>query len=87
MEPFANIVEWFDLLENIEGDLFFFRSCDSNLPQIVPPFVIPAKVGNDKRESVFWLQCAKRIKSHPQMLSKNRFLYSFGDFGYPRNRA
>ncbi len=27
--------------------------------------------GNDKRESVFWLQLAKLIKSHPQILSKN----------------
>jgi hypothetical protein len=37
--------------------------------------------GNDKRESVFWLQCAKLIKSHPQILSKNQSFFLRPMFG------
>jgi hypothetical protein len=86
MEPFAKIVEWLDLQENIEEDSFFSIL---RLKPVAdrPPFRHPRESGNDEQESVFGLECAKLIKSHAQILSKNRFLYSFGDFGYPRNRA
>jgi hypothetical protein len=45
-EPFAKVVEWLDLQENIEGGLSFSVFCDSNLPQIVPPFRHPSESGD-----------------------------------------
>jgi hypothetical protein len=42
------------------------RAINQNAPDLDSRFRV-----NDKRESVFGLECAKLIKSHPQILSKN----------------
>jgi hypothetical protein len=45
---FAKDVEWLDLQKNIAGTVFF-RSCDSNPPQLSPASGSPRKAGTQRR--------------------------------------